>query len=116
MLKKVLVVDAAHAPWIKYWTEGFGGRVSMLIASSLQEASDLLLGNHDFAAVAVAARVGGDAPNGLDFACKARAIFHGPVLLMSHEPDYRQRFKNDCGTYCCDRLDLPETITSLIAR
>ena len=88
-MKKVLVVeDDQH--WSGIIRRGFGDKVLVVQAFTVEEAETVFQENPDLAAILMDACVPGDDPNTMWLVKKMRKTFTGPIIAISSNTDYRK--------------------------
>ncbi|MBI4149277.1 response regulator [Candidatus Woesearchaeota archaeon] len=115
MCTKVLIVEDEEGLYLVMWRRTLGdAAVTLLSAPSIAEARQLFAANPDIAAIAVDACVPGREPNTLSLVQEFRQTFHGPMIAISGNEDYRQQLIQAGCSHECSKHLLPKTLREVL--
>ena len=91
------------------------GRVTLIVASDLDEAYHLFIANPNFAAIVVDACVPGNRPNALWLVVELRRLgYQGPMVAISSLMRYRIDMLAAGCDHECLKLELPEKVCQVL--
>jgi DNA-binding NtrC family response regulator len=113
MKKTVLVVEDI-TDFHSIWQQKLADTITILSATTIEEAADLFSANPSIDAIALDACVPGDDLNTLPLLKLFKRTFNGPIIAISGSSEYRETLVKHGCTHECQKRDLPQTLSTIL--
>lgn len=113
-MKKTVLVVEDRTDLQSFWQQKLADTITILSATTIEEAEDLFSANPNIDAIALDACVPGDDLNTLPLLRLFKRTFNGPIIAISGSSEYRETLVKHGCTHECRKADLPQTLSMLL--